>query len=82
MNVYGSYNCKEVWTLRSFRDYYLDENFLGRLFIKIYYAVSPTMVKIFGKNKHFISFNKRILDKLVKKLNEQGYKNTKYIDKY
>lgn len=80
--VYGSYNCKEVWTLRRFRDYYLDENFLGRLFIKIYYAVSPTMVKIFGKNKHFISFNKRILDKLVKKLNEQGYKNTKYIDKY
>lgn len=80
--VYGSYDCKEVWTLRRFRDYYLDERFFGRLFIKVYYAVSPTMVKLFGKNKHFISFNKRILDKFVNKLNAQGYENTKYNDKY
>ena len=38
--VYGSYNTKEVWTLRRYRDYKLSKNILGRLFIKIYYLIS------------------------------------------
>ena len=42
--VYGSYDCPPVWTLRRFRDYTLSKNVLGRLFIKLYYAVSPTIV--------------------------------------
>jgi len=80
--VYGSYDCPEVWTLRRFRDNYLDEKNLGRLFIKIYYAISPKLVKIFGNNTKFIKFNKTILDKLVNKLNNKGYANTRYNDKY
>lgn len=80
--VYGSYDCPEVWTLRRFRDYNLNNKVLGRLFIKIYYAVSPKIVKIFGNNNKFKLFNKKILDRLVQKLNSKGYKNTKYEDKY
>ena len=80
--VYGSYDCPEVWTLRRFRDNYLDNHILGKLFIKCYYAVSPTCVKLFGKTKLFQKINKGILDPFVKKLNEKGYEDTKYNDKY
>ena len=48
--VYGSYNCPEVWTLRRFRDYYLYKHFFGKLFIKIYYKISPVIVKLFGNS--------------------------------
>lgn len=43
--VYGSYTCEEVFQLRKFRDDYLSHYWLGRLFIRFYYAVSPTMAK-------------------------------------
>lgn len=46
--IYSSYNCPEVWTLRRFRDQILDTVWYGRLFIKFYYALSPTLVKWFG----------------------------------
>ena len=45
--VYGSYDCPEVWTLRRFRDNTLEKSIFGRAFIKMYYAISPTIVKIF-----------------------------------
>ncbi len=80
--VYGSYDCPEVWTLRRFRDNYLDNFSLGRAFIKIYYAISPKIVKKFGNNKCFRKTNKWILDKFVVKLNNDGYENTRYNDKY
>lgn len=80
--VYGTYDCPEVWTLRRFRDYYLDNRVWGRAFIKLYYAVSPTIVKYCGKTRLFNKVNKKILDKWVKKLNAQGYESTRYSDKY
>ncbi len=81
-SVYGSYDCKEVWVLRRYRDYHLDKSFVGKIFIKIYYAISPTLVKAFGNTKIFKSVCKNILDKKVQKLQQKGYKNTKYNDKY
>lgn len=80
--VYGSYDCPEVWTLRRFRDNYLDKRILGRAFIKIYYFISPKAVRLFGNNKYFKKINKLILDKWVVKLNSNGYENTRYNDKY
>lgn len=80
--VYGSYDCPQVWTLRRYRDNFLDKHLLGKTFIKAYYSISPKLIKILGKNKIFISFNKKILDKWVTILNENGYENTKYNDKY
>ena len=79
--VYGSYDCPEVWTLRRYRDDDLGSNFFGRLFIKIYYAISPTLVKLFGKTKWFKKMWKKILDKKVEKLNDNGVDNTPYEDK-
>lgn len=80
--VYGSYDCPSVWTLRRFRDEYLDESVFGRLFIRCYYATSPFLVKKFGNTKLFHCFWKKRLDKLVKYLNEIGFDNTRYEDKY
>lgn len=80
--VYGSYDCPQVWTLRRFRDYMLAETWHGRLFIKCYYAISPTLVKWFGKTKWFRRFWKSKLDKMVAGLNNNGIDDTQYSDKY
>ena len=79
--VYGSYDCPQVWTLRRYRDYTLSETRYGRAFIKIYYAISPTLVKWFGNTNWFKKLWKKPLDKMVKNLNEQGVEDTKYNDK-
>jgi uncharacterized Zn finger protein (UPF0148 family) len=78
--VYGSYDCPEVWTLRRFRDYTLAETWYGRIFIKTYYAVSPTLVKWFGQTEWFKSIFRMPLEKLVSKLNKRGFDNTPYND--
>lgn len=80
--VYGSYDCPQVWTLRRFRDYTLDKTWYGRVFIKCYYAISPTLVKWFGKTNWFKSFWKSKLDRMVADLNRQGIDDTYYCDKY
>lgn len=79
--VYGSYDCPEVWTLRRFRDFELSETWYGRLFIKTYYAISPTLVKWFGNTSWFKNLWKGTLDNMVAKLQEQGYEDTQYEDK-
>lgn len=80
--IYGSYDCPQVWVLRRFRDYILDKSWYGRVFIKCYYAVSPTLVNWFGGTKWFKSFWKSKLDKMVANLNSKGIENTHYEDKY
>ncbi|EHI59943.1 MAG: CFI-box-CTERM domain-containing protein [Hungatella hathewayi] len=80
--VYGSYDCPQVWTLRRFRDYTLDKNWYGKLFIKSYYALSPKLVKHFGETTWFQKFWKCELDKIVEMLNKKGISNEEYKDKY
>lgn len=80
--VYGSYDCSQVWRLRRYRDNYLDKSFLGRLFIKVYYSISPKLVKLFGNKEWFRKPIKRILDRKIKKLERKGYEDTPYNDKY
>lgn len=79
--VYGSYDCSQVWTLRRFRDNTLGSTWYGRLFIKTYYAVSPTLVKWFGKTSWFKNMWKPVLDKMVSRLQAEGVENTPYEDK-
>jgi len=79
--VYGSYDCPQVWTLRRYRDEVLGSTWYGRLFIKLYYAISPTLVKWFGKTKWFQKMWKGKLDKMVGKLNAKGFDDTPYQDK-
>ena len=79
--VYGSYDCPEVWTLRRYRDETLGSTWYGRLFIRIYYFVSPKLVKWFGKTEWFKKLWQKKLDRMVAKLQGQGVENTPYEDK-
>lgn len=79
--VYGSYDCPQVWTLRRFRDHTLAETWLGRLFIKMYYAISPTLVKWFGEAAWFKNLWRPTLDRMVRNLNDRGVEDTAYNDR-
>ena len=79
--VYGSYDCPQVWTLRRYRDYTLAEKWYGRLFIRSYYAISPTLVKWFGNTEWFKHFWHSRLNKIVKHLLSVGIENTPCKDK-
>ena len=79
--VYGSYDCPQVWTLRRFRDDTLAQTGFGRAFIRVYYAVSPTLVKWFGETKWFKGMWRKVLDKMIGRLNADGVENTPYNDK-
>lgn len=78
--VYGSYDCPEVWVLRRYRDQKLAKTRRGRLFIRLYYAVSPTLVKWFGKTGWFRAMWRGKLNRMVKKYKAEGYEDTPYDD--
>ena len=78
--VYGSYDCPQVWVLRRYRDEVLASHFWGRCFIKLYYAVSPTLVRWFGEIRFFRRICKKRLDKMVSNLQKRGIENTFYDD--
>ena len=79
--IYGSYNCPQVWTLRRYRDNKLAKTLAGRLFIKMYYTVSPGLVVLFGNKRWFVKPWKFFLDRMIDRLNKSGYHNTPYNDK-
>ena len=79
--VYGSYDCPQVWTLRRFRDDTLGATWYGRAFIHTYYAISPMLVKWFGKTTWFKKMWHGTLNRMVAKLNSQGVQDTPYQDK-
>lgn len=79
--VYGSYDCPQVWTLRRFRDDVLAGSWYGRAFIRTYYAVSPTLVKWFGHAAWFRRLWRPALDRMVRRLNDDGVADTAYQDR-
>ncbi len=78
--VYGSYDCPQVWTLRRFRDETLASTPWGRIFVRSYYAISPSIVRIFGNTRWFKRVWKKRLDKLVARLKAKGVEDTPYRD--
>ena len=78
--VYGSYDCPEVWVLRRFRDTNLSSSWCGRMFIRMYYFISPSFVKIFGNKKWFNYNLKKVLDSFVVTLRNKGFSDTPYHD--
>nr|WP_317438844.1 CFI-box-CTERM domain-containing protein [uncultured Enterocloster sp.] len=66
--VYGSYDCPQVRLLRRFRDEHMKKTPAGRIFIRLYYAVSPVLVRYFGKSPAFHVFWRHILDSLIRRL--------------
>ena len=79
--VYGSYDCPQVWTLRRYRDNTLAATWYGRTFIRTYYAISPTIVKLFGETQWFKNMWQGKLDRMVAELQANGVEDTPYQDK-
>ena len=66
--VYGSYYCDEVVALRRYRDDFLAHHFLGRLFIKFYYWISPSLAKYIHPDSTLGKQIRRYLDRKIKRL--------------
>lgn len=66
--VYGDYNHENVIVLRKFRDNILNNYFFGRIFIKVYYRLSPKLVSLLKGNTRINYYIKKILNLFVKRL--------------
>ena len=71
--VYGSYNKPEVIVLRRFRDEVLLECWWGRIFVKIYYTLSPPMAEKLKNTKRINTIVRNILDMFVQHLREKRF---------
>ncbi len=80
--IYGAYDCPEVWVLRRFRDYTLTKTWYGKVFISVYYAISPSFVRWFGTSKPFKAFVKPLLDMMVESLRQKGVEDAPYNDQH
>jgi len=66
---YGDIDCNEVKIFRYYRDHHLSKNYFGKLFIKIYYSISPYLVRYLMKyNKINFLVKKKILDKILNRI--------------
>jgi hypothetical protein len=70
-----------VWTLRRYRDNVLAATWYGRMFIHLYYAVSPKLVRSFGKTEWFKKMWRDKLDRMVEKMQKSGVESTPYNDR-
>ncbi|WP_158768868.1 cold-shock protein [Paraglaciecola sp. L1A13] len=66
-SVYGDFDAPEVLFYRHYRDTVLKTKFLGRVFIKVYYFISPSIVTLLEKSPYLTRFIKNKLDASVRK---------------
>lgn len=78
--VYGSYYHPNVRVLRRYRDDRLAETCAGRMLIRCYYAISPSLVKCFGGTRWFQGLFRRFLDDKVRRLKREGISSGPYKD--
>lgn len=68
--VYADIDHPKVEFLRQYRDTKLLTTFGGKLFVKLYYFTSPTLVKTLKPFKKIQLFIKIILDEMIKKISK------------
>ena len=66
-HIFGA-NSQEVMFLRKWRDRVLNTSSLGRLFVKLYYVLSPVLLTCLGNNKKFSQKAKQLLGCVLKGL--------------
>jgi hypothetical protein len=66
--AYGSYEHPQVLILRKFRDDVLHSYFIGKLFVKLYYSVSPKFVFVLKNQITINRIIRKILDKLIENI--------------
>ena len=65
--VYGSYEAPQVVSLRRFRDEYLSGRYLGRLLIRNYYRIGPSIAERLKGKEVINKLIRIILDKIILK---------------
>jgi len=68
--VYGSYDCQEVLVLRRYRDEKLLTSKWGRLLVKLYYKISPSISNKLRHRATLSRLAKKILDSIVSRLDK------------
>jgi len=63
--VYGDPDAWQVVKLRNYRDTTLRNSFMGRVFIKLYYAISPHLIFLFKDIEPLNQAVRRLLDRYV-----------------
>jgi len=70
---YGNYNATEVLVLRAYRDEMLLTNWLGTIFVKFYYLVSPPLAKQIEKSDKVKNLIKQyLLSPIVRKIKKRA----------
>ena len=59
--VYGSAEALEVNLFKRYRDEFLQSHLLGRIFIKIYYLISPYLSKLIANSSFLREFTRRYI---------------------
>jgi len=59
--TYGNYNHPQVIEFRTFRDNYLQKYLIGKLFISMYYAVSPFIARIIEESEILRNISRKYL---------------------
>ena len=71
--VYRDYEHPQVVILRNYRDNVLLKSKLGRLFVKIYYFISPSLVSKLKHHQKTNKFIKNRLDKIIDNIKQKKY---------
>lgn len=66
--VYGDYDMRQVVTLRQYRDEVLLKSFFGRVFVKLYYIISPSIAKLLVGKDSINIFVRTALDYVVERI--------------
>ncbi len=70
---FGKYNSPEVLVLRQFRDDRLLKSFSGRVFVRFYYSVSPSLATLISKSDNLREKVRHyLLEPIVRKLQRQN----------
>lgn len=65
-STYGDPFCENVIYLRLFRDYFLCNHYLGRIFVQIYYSISPPLAALIESNSYLQNASRHSLGALIK----------------
>jgi hypothetical protein len=66
--VYGDYDHPKVMVLRNYRDEVLLSSIIGRIFVRLYYSISPWLVKILKNNNPTNTFIRKVLNRIINKI--------------
>lgn len=70
--AYGDYDHPQVLVLREYRDKVLMSSVFGRAFVKIYYAISPHLVRVLRGHEKINAAIRNVLDKFVEHLKKRN----------